>query len=188
MSLFHRKDSPYYWWKLQYKGEKFSKSTQTRNKSEAMAIFLENERLIKSGRYAHTEKTFGDLVAHYIDTYHPNEQATLRWALKFWADTKLIELRGSDIKQAQEFRAKKVKGSTVNRQFNTIRSILGKAVKNAANNWKDFKCDVDRVVKEEKLPAHIMRLVKWRFSNPPNFKYVEEHIGCITYFKKMEVK
>ena len=60
--------------------------------------------------------------------------------------------------------------------------------KNAANNWKDFKCDVDRVVKEEKLPAHIMRLVKWRFSNPPTFKYVEEHIGCITYFKKMEVK
>ena len=54
-----------------------------------MAIFLENERLIKSGRYTHTEKTFGDLVAHYIDTYHPNEQATLRWALKFWADTKL---------------------------------------------------------------------------------------------------
>ena len=65
---------------------------------------------------------------------------------------------------------------------------IGKAVKNKASNWKDFKCDVDRVVKEEKLPAHIMRLVKWRFSNPPTFKYVEEHIGCITYFKKMEVK
>jgi integrase len=175
MSLFHRKDSPYYWWKLQYKGEKFSKSTQTRNKSEAMAIFLENERLIKSGRYVHTEKTFGDLVAHYIDSYHPNEQATLRWALKFWADTKLIELRGSDIKQAQEFRAKKVKGSTVNRQFNTIRSILGKAVKNLGwlervPQWtKEKELEPTRGVlskPEEKrllkeLPPHLKRITRF---------------------------
>ena len=75
-------------------------------------------------------------------------------------------------------------------KFKQQRSAYGaaKAVKNQAKNWKDFKCDVDRVLKEEKLPAHIMRLVKWRFSNPPTFIYVEEQIDCITYFKKMEVK
>ena len=109
MGVFKRKDSPYYWWKLQYKGEPFSESTNTRNKSEAMAIFLENERLIKSGRYTHTEKTFGDLVAHYIDTYHPNEQATLRWALKFWADTKLMSLEALTLSKCKNLELKRSK-------------------------------------------------------------------------------
>ena len=175
MSVFKRNDSPYYWWKLQHKKKTYGGSTGTTNKSEALAIFLEQERLIRSNKFRYTNKTFGELVAYYIDSYHPNEQATLRWALKFWADTKLEDLRGSDIKQLQEFRAKKVKGSTVNRQFNTIRSILGKAVKNLGwlervPQWtKEKELEPTRGVlskPEEKrllkeLPTHLKRITRF---------------------------
>ena len=51
MSVFKRKDSPYYWWKLQHKKKTYGGSTGTTNKSEALAIFLEQERLIKSNKF-----------------------------------------------------------------------------------------------------------------------------------------
>ena len=175
MSVFKRNDSPYYWWKLQHKKKTYGGSTGTTNKSEALAIFLEQERLIKSSRFKYTNKTFGELVARYIDSYHPNEQATLRWALQFWADTKLEDLQGSDIKLLQERRAMRVKGATVNRQFNTIRSILGKAVRNLdwlerVPQWAKEKelqpnrgvlslADEQRLLKE--LPPHLKRVVRF---------------------------
>jgi hypothetical protein len=40
MSVFKRKDSPYYWWKLQYKGEKFSKSTTQEINQKLWLFFL----------------------------------------------------------------------------------------------------------------------------------------------------
>ena len=175
MSVFKRNDSPYYWLKLQHKKNTYGGSTGTTNKSEALAIFLEQERLIKSSRFKYTNKTFGELVAYYINSYHPNEQATLRWALQFWADTKLEDLRGSDIKLLQERRAMRVKGATVNRQFNTIRPILGKAVRNlgwleSIPQWSKEKelqpsrgvlspVDEKRLLME--LPPHLKRVVRF---------------------------
>ena len=47
MSVFKRNDSPYYWWKLQHKKKTYGGSTGTTNKSEALAIILEQERLIR---------------------------------------------------------------------------------------------------------------------------------------------
>ncbi len=175
MAIYERKDSPYFWWNLQHKKKSYRGSTGTTNRSEAHAYFLEQKRLIKGGRFKYTNKTFGELVAHYIDSYHPNEQATLRWALQFWADTKLEDLRGSDIKQLQEQRAMRVKGATVNRQFNTIRSILGKAVRDLdwlerVPQWAKEKelqpsrgvlslVDEKRLLME--LPPHLKRVVRF---------------------------
>ena len=74
-------------------------------------------------------------------------------------------------------------------KFKQQRSAYGaaKAVKNQAKNWKDFKWHVEKCLETDQLPAHILRLVRWRFSNLPKYKYVEERIGCIVYFRKVEI-
>ena len=74
-------------------------------------------------------------------------------------------------------------------KFKQQRSAYGaaKAVKNQAKNWEDFKWHVEKCLETDQLPAHILRLVRWRFSNPPKYKYVEERIGCIVYFRKVEI-
>ena len=71
MAIYERKDSPYFWWNLQHKKKSYRGSTGTTNRSEAHAYFLEQKRLIKGGRFKYTNKTVGELVAHYIDSYHP---------------------------------------------------------------------------------------------------------------------
>jgi hypothetical protein len=55
-------------------------------------------------------------------------------------------------------------------------------------NWQSFQECVSKFNKKENLPAWLLRLARWRFINPPKFKYVEEQIGCIVYFRKVEVK
>ena len=35
--------------------------------------------------------------------------------------------------------------------------------------------------------AWLLRLARWRFSSPPKYKYVEERMGCIVYFRKVEI-
>ncbi|MDA0880740.1 MAG: hypothetical protein O3C66_02060 [Proteobacteria bacterium] len=63
----------------------------------------------------------------------------------------------------------------------------GKAVKDHAKNWEDFKRHVEKCLETDQLPAYILRLVRWRFSNLPKYKYVEERMGCIVYFRKVEI-
>ena len=55
-------------------------------------------------------------------------------------------------------------------------------------NWQSFQKCVSKFNEKENLPAWLLRLARWRFINPPQFKYVEEQMGCITYFRKVEVK
>lgn len=172
MGIFKRADSPYYQWKLQHKKKKYGGSTGTKNKSEALAFYLEQERLIKRNKFRYVGKTYGELVDYYLDSYHPNEQATLLWTLKYWKDYELEELSSADIKRLQEFKAMRVKASTVNRQFNTVRSILNRAVKNlqwmdSVPYWsKEIELEPNRKVlskEEEKrllreLPPHLRRI------------------------------
>ena len=52
----------------------------------------------------------------------------LDWFLKHLGERKLEEISGPELKQLQEFKAIRVKGSTANRHFAIIRSLLNKAV------------------------------------------------------------
>ncbi len=177
MSVFKRADSPYYHWKLQYKKKKYGGSTGTKKKNEALAFFVEQEKIIKNNKIRFIDKTYGELVDYYINTYHPNEQATLRWTLAFWKNIKLCDLDRGKIKRLQEFRAMRprTKASTVNRMFNTVRSILGRAYRvlgwiDEVPYWQKEKelQPIRRVLtlEEEKrllkeLPPHLKRIVKF---------------------------
>ena len=175
MGVFKRSDSPYYHWKLQHKGVKHGGSTGTKNKAEAWKYFTEQEELIKNKKLRFRDKTYGDLVDHYIGSYHPNEQATLRWTLRFLADKKLSHLTGAEIKNLQEYALARRKASSVNRMFNTVRSILNRALRNLGwidqpiiwSREKEIEPERKVLSKEEEkrllkeLPPHLRRIVEF---------------------------
>lgn len=175
MAEFKRADSPYYYWKLVYKGEIYQGSTGTKNRAEAKLIFEQNEKAIKQNRFIYLDKTYGELVDHYIDSYHPNEQATLRWTLRFWKNKKLTELTTVEIKRVQEVALTLKKASSVNRMFNTVRSILNRAMRSlgwleSVPVWKKEKESepIRKILKREdepklmaELPPHLQRIVEF---------------------------
>ena len=175
MGVFKRADSTYYHWKLQHKGVKHGGSTGTKNKAEAWKYFTKQQELIKNRKIRFRDKTYGDLVDYYIGTFHPNDQATLRWTLRFLEDIKLSDLTGADIKNLQEYALARRKASSVNRMFNTVRSILNRALRNLG--WidqpiiwaREKEIEPERKVlgkEEEKrllkeLPPHLRRIVEF---------------------------
>jgi len=52
---------------------------------------------------------------------------------------------------------------------------------------QSFQKCVSKFNEKENLPAWLLRLARWRFSNPPKSKYVEERMGRIVYFRKVEI-
>jgi integrase len=128
MAIYKNGKNKNYYYSFQHKKKRFQGSTGTSDKDRAFEIYLEKKSQITNHRFRYIDKTFQELVDHYYNSYSKNDQRTLDWSLKFLAERKLDEISGPELKQLQEFRALRVKGSTVNRQFVIIRSLLNKAV------------------------------------------------------------
>ena len=122
------KNGKNYYYNFQYKGNRFQASTGTDNHDKAYGIYLEKKNQITSHKFKYIDKTFKELVDHYYNSYRENDQRSLDWFLERLGDRKLEEISGPELKQLQEFKALRVMGSTVNRQFAIIRSLLNKAV------------------------------------------------------------
>ena len=122
------KNGKNHYYNFQYKGKRFQASTRTSNYDQAFQIYLEKKNEITRHKFRYVDKTFRELVDHYYKSYSKNDQRALDWFLKHLGDRKLEEISGHELKQLQEFKALRVKGSTANRQFSIIRSLLNKAV------------------------------------------------------------
>ena len=167
------KNGKNYYYNFQYKGKRFQGSTGTNNHDEAFEIYLEKKNEIKRHKFRYINKTFKELVDHYYESYSNNDQRALDWFLKHLSDRKLEEISGPELKQLQGFKAIRVKGSTVNRQFAIIRSLLNKAVTDLgwlaqAPKFKKEKeleppkkilstYDQDKLIRY--LPPHLRRIV-----------------------------
>ena len=63
---------------------------------------------------------------------------------------------------------------------------VGKISRNELKNWHDFKWHIKRILEKDKLPSSILKLYKWRYSQSIEYKYSEERLGCIVYFKRVK--
>lgn len=167
------KNGKNYYFNFQYKGKRFQGSTGTSNHDEAYQIYIDKKNEITRHKLRYINKTFKELVDHYYSSYGKNDQIALDWFLEQLGNRKLEEISGPELKQLQEFKVRGVKGSTVNRQFAIIRSLLNKAVTDLgwlsqAPKFKKEKeleppkkvlntLDQDRLIKY--LPKHLKRIV-----------------------------
>ena len=166
------KNGKNYYYNFQYKGKRFQASTRTSNHDQAFQIYLEKKNEITRHKLRYVDKTFKELVDRYYKSYSSNDQRALDWFLKHLGDRKLEEISGPELKQLQEFKAIRVKGSTVNRQFAIIRSLLNKAVTDLGwlSQAPKFKKEKELEPPKKVLSAHEQdKLMRYL---PPHLKRI----------------
>lgn len=160
MSLFKRKDSPYWWVKIAHDGRRIQQSTGTPDKAKAeeyhdklKASLWDQARLGVKPRH-----TWNEAVVRYLaETTHKTSQVSdkthLRWLDRFLNGRMLDEINRELLDSIMATRmAENVKNSSVNRVGEVIRAVLRKA----CNEWEWL----DRVPRIRMLPEPNRR-VRW---------------------------
>ncbi|BBE51266.1 Tyrosine recombinase XerC [Ferriphaselus amnicola] len=161
MSLFQRKDSPYWWIKIiAHDGRRIQQSTGTADKAKAeeyhdklKASMWDQARLGVKPRH-----TWNEAVVRYLaETTHKASQCSdkthLRWLDRFLNGRMLDEINRELLDSIMAARmAENVKNSSVNRVNEVIRAVLRKA----SNEWEWL----DRVPRIRMLPEP-KRRVRW---------------------------
>lgn len=160
MSLFKRKDSPYWWIKLNHNGRRIQESTGTSDRAKAQeyhdklkASLWDQARLGIKPRYSWNEA----VVRYLAETSHKASQVSdkihFRWLDKFLNGVMLDEINRAMLDRIKAARmAEGVKNSSVNRVMEVVRAVL----RRAANEWEW----IDRVPNVRMLPEPNRR-VRW---------------------------
>lgn len=183
MSLFKRKDSPYWWIKHTHNGRSVQKSSGTTDKAKAQeyhdklkAALWDQERLGIKPRYS-----WKDAVVRYLaETTHKKSQVTdmyhLRWLSPFLDDKCLQDINRSELDRIAFARKKTgVSNATVNRCMRVLTSILRKAV----HEWEWL----DRAPTLRRLPEPQKR-IRWLCKDEANrlFHELPEHLEAMVRF------
>ncbi len=160
MSLFKRKDSPYWWVKFSHDGRRVQQSTGTADRAKAQeyhdklkASLWDEARLgVKPSR------TWNEAVVRYLaETSHKTSQCSdkvhLRWVDPYLGGVELKKINRDVLDRIHAARlADGVSNSTVNRTMEVIRAVLRRAV----NEWEWL----DRIPRVRMLPEP-QRRIRW---------------------------
>lgn len=160
MSLFKRKDSPYWWIKIIHNGRPVQKSTGTDDKAKAQeyhdklkASLWDQERLGIKLRYSWKDAVIRYLAETSGKATQETDKTHLRWLDRYLNGLMLDEINRDLLEKVMAKRiADKVANSTVNRTMEVVRAVLRKA----AFDWEWL----DRVPKVRMLPEP-KRRIRW---------------------------
>lgn len=160
MSLYKRKDSPYWWIKIIHNGRPVQKSTGTDDKAKAQeyhdklkASLWDQERLGIKLRYSWKDAVIRYLAETTGKTTQETDKTHLRWLDRYLNGLMLDEINRDLLEKVMAKRiADKVANSTVNRTMEVVRAVLRKA----AFDWEWL----DRVPKVRMLPEP-KRRIRW---------------------------
>lgn len=135
MSLFKRKDSPYWWIKLTYRdGRRLQQSAGTADKVAAQelhdklkAAMWEQERLGVKPRRSWREAVVRWLAETSEKATHKHDKAKLAWLHPYLGERYLDEINLDVIDQIRSARLKDVSKATTNRYLALVRAILLRA-------------------------------------------------------------
>jgi integrase len=136
MSLFRRKDSPYWWVKLAHGGRRLQQSTGTADRRKAQeyhdklkATLWDQAKLGEMPRY-----TWNEAVVRYLEetshkASHADDKRHLRWLDRYLRGVELSAIDREMVDRITKARqAEGVSNATVNRVLEVMRAILRKAV------------------------------------------------------------
>lgn len=137
MTLYRRKDSPYYWVKFSpIKGElkPFMQSTGTSNKRQAQQYHdkLQNERWEQDKLGVKPRRTWDEAAAKFLEETshkrtHEWDKSMLRWFHPYLGGKDLVDINRALLDQVRSVRAKDSTPGTVNRYMALVRTILRRA-------------------------------------------------------------
>ena len=137
MTLYKRKDSPYYWVKFSpIKGElkAFMQSTGTTQKRQAQQYHdkLQSERWEKDRLGVKPRRTWDEAAVRFLletsdKRTHHWDQSMLKWFHPHLGGKELTDVNRELLEQVKAKRAKGVRPGTVNRYMALVRAILRRA-------------------------------------------------------------
>ena len=177
MGVYKRKDSSYWWYNLSVKGKRYQISTKLKytrdNKKHAEKMYYDHyDRITRLG---HEEHTFTDLYNRFYNHYNKEDQRNLDKFMVYFADKKLHELTREVLNDLVDHYAIRRKASTVNRVFNTLRSILNKA--NKELGWLTAQPYIKKLKEEEYFAKVLTREEEERLLH-----YLPDYIKTIVDF------
>lgn len=160
MSLFKRKDSPFWWVKIPHNGRRIQQSTGTSDKAKAQeyhdklaASLWDQERLGIKLRHTWKEAVVRYLAETADKTTQVTDKTHLRWLDSYLNGLTLDQINRDLLDRIKaKWMAEHVKNSTVNRTMEVIRAVLRKA----ALQWEWL----DRVPHIHMLPEPNRR-IRW---------------------------
>lgn len=183
MSLFKRKDSPYWWIKITHNGRPVQESTGTTDKAKAQeyhdklkASLWDQERLGIKPRYSWKDAVIRYLAETSGKATQETDKTHLRWLDPYLNGLMLDEINRDMLEKVMAKRiADKVANSTVNRTMEIVRAVLRKA----AFDWEWL----DRVPRVRMLPEP-KRRIRWitRDEAERLIKVLPDHLAAMVRF------
>jgi len=184
MSLFKRKDSPYWWVKITHNGRRpIQESTGTTDKAKAQeyhdklkASLWDQERLGVKPRYSWQDAVIRYLAETSGKATQETDKTHLRWLDPYLNGLMLDEINRDLLEKVMAKRiAGKVANSTVNRTMEIVRAVLRKA----AFDWEWL----DRVPKVRMLPEP-KRRIRWITKDEAErlIKVLPDHLAAMVRF------
>lgn len=183
MSLFKRKDSPYWWIKITHNGRPVQESTGTTDKAKAQeyhdklkASLWDQERLGIKPRYSWKDAVIRYLAETSGKATQETDKTHLRWLDPYLNGLMLDEINRDMLEKVMAKRiADKVANSTVNRTMEIVRAVLRKA----AFDWEWL----DRVPRVRMLPEP-KRRIRWitRDESERLIKVLPDHLAAMVRF------
>ena len=183
MSLYKRKDSPYWWVKLSENGESLQKSTGTADRKQAKELeakwrteLWEQRRLGKKPSHLWDEAVLRYLEEMSHKATAKDDRMILRWWQKHFEGSHLSSINRATLDHLTKVaKAEGIANATVNRRLAVLRALL----KKAADEWEWL----DRVPKVRMLPVSKGRT---RFLTPPEaqrlLRELPEHLRSMMAF------
>jgi integrase len=186
MSLFKRKDSPYWWLKISINGQRLQKSTGTTDKLKAQeyhdklkAQLWDETRLGIKPTYSWNEAVVRWLKETSHKSTHKEDITKLRWLDKYLEGKNLSDINRDLLDKIIDAKLKDgVSNTTVNRYIEVVRAILRKAA--FEWEWLDKPPMVRMLPKPKRrirwlkheeaqclineLPSHLKALVRFSLS------------------------
>lgn len=182
MSLYKRKDSPYWWVRFTHNGRRLQQGTGTADRVAAQqfhdklkASLWEQDRLGVKPR-----RTWNDAVVRYLHetghkATHQEDIRKLRWIDSFLRGMPLDSITRDKLAEISDAKAREATGATANRVLALVRAILRKAAYEW--EWMDRAPKV-RMFKEQS------RRVRWltRAEADALLRALPEHLADMVKF------
>ncbi|MFH1619676.1 MAG: site-specific integrase [bacterium] len=178
MAIFRRKDSPYWWYRIETEGRIITGSTGTGDKKLADKIYFQKRHQVIEGNHFPGQRgkytRFAEMCGCYLEKHarvnkRSDDSGLVKKLLGYFGDVPLNSITPQRIEEYKASRKGFVKEATINRELACLKTIFSKAVLwgyAAANPVK-----LVRLYREELKPVKILTAGERGrlFENSPEF-------------------
>lgn len=165
MGIFKRKDSPYWWYRVQFGGKRQTGSTNTQDRRLAQRIYLEKHHQFTEEYHLPSQRgkntNFFWMCEQYMEKHAKvnkrswkEDEIVIKKLKNYFGDVPLVNILPQTIESYKASRQGFVKEATINRELAVLKTMFSKAIRWGYAHRNPVK-EVS-LFKEERTPIRIL--------------------------------